>query len=293
MLITTYLSMRAPVFVAPAMDMDLYAHPTTQANLQKLQAYGAHLIEPATGYLASDLEGKGRMEEPDRIRDVLAAFFAEGGRLAGKKILITAGPTREKIDPVRFISNYSSGKMGYALAEAAAAQGAEVCLISGPVALEPVSQKIRRVGVESAMEMYEAALEWFPQMDAAILCAAVADYRPTVCAEEKLRRQGNERVMLALMANPDIAAALGKRKRPGQTVVGFALETTADVARALEKLREKRLDYIVLNSLGDAGAGFQGDTNRVKLIDARGVETDFPLKTKSEVARDIINATML
>jgi phosphopantothenoylcysteine decarboxylase/phosphopantothenate--cysteine ligase len=293
MLITTYLSMKAPVFVAPAMDLDMYAHPSVQQNLEKLQSYGNHIIEPATGYLASSLEGKGRMEEPDAIVQAVEAFFVRNEPLFGKKVLVTAGPTYEKIDPVRYLGNYSSGKMGFALAEECAARGAEVVLISGPVRLNTIHPKIRRVDVESAEEMHRAALDDFPTADAAVFCAAVADYRPSHYSENKLKREKGENLVLDLVPNPDIAAALGERKRPDQLLVGFALETDAGRIAAEEKLQNKRLDFIVLNSLKDKGAGFQGDTNKVTLLDAYGNVKEFPLKTKTEIAKDIVNETLL
>jgi len=292
MLITTYLSMKAPVFAAPAMDLDMYAHPTTQHNLDKLKSYGNYIIEPATGYLASALEGKGRMEEPDTIVQILEEFFTQDQSLSKKKMMITAGPTYEKIDPVRYISNYSSGKMGFALAEECALRGAEVVLISGPVKLDAVHPNIRRVDVESAEEMYRAALEHFPTMDAAILCAAVADYKPLHCSENKLKRKSDERLTLELTPNPDIAATLGKMKKPEQLLVGFALETDQEKFHAKEKLRKKNLDFIVLNSLKDKGSCFQGDTNKIMIMDANGNVKEFPLKTKKEVAKDIINETI-
>ncbi|MDR0541093.1 MAG: bifunctional phosphopantothenoylcysteine decarboxylase/phosphopantothenate--cysteine ligase CoaBC [Dysgonamonadaceae bacterium] len=292
MLITTYLSMKAPVFIAPAMDLDMYAHPGTQHNLEKLKCYGNHIIEPATGYLASSLEGKGRMEEPDAIVQILEDFFARSGQLSRKKIMITAGPTYEKIDPVRYISNYSSGKMGFALAEECALRGAEVVLISGPVSLSIARPNIRRIDVESAEEMYRAALEYFPTADTAILCAAVADYKPVHYSENKLKRTAGKDRVLELTPNPDIAAALGKIKKPEQLIIGFALETDNETVHAEEKRRKKNLDFIVLNSLKDEGAGFQGDTNKVTILDARGNVKEFPLKMKKEIAKDIIDETM-
>ncbi|MDR2805302.1 MAG: bifunctional phosphopantothenoylcysteine decarboxylase/phosphopantothenate--cysteine ligase CoaBC, partial [Dysgonamonadaceae bacterium] len=251
MLITTYLSMKAPVFIAPAMDLDMYAHPSTRRNLEQLKSFGNQIIDPASGYLASSLEGKGRMEEPDRIVQVLEDFFARSQQLSKKKIMITAGPTYEKIDPVRYISNYSSGKMGFALAEDCASRGAEVVLISGPVKLEAIHPNIRRIDVELAEEMYRAALDCFPAMDAGILCAAVADYKPLHYSESKLKRSNDEGLALELTPNPDIAAALGEIKKPEQRLVGFALETDNEMTHAGEKLRKKNLDFIVLNSLKD------------------------------------------
>ena len=287
MLITTYLSMKAPVFVAPAMDLDMYAHPSTQKNLETLQSYGNHIIEPGTGFLASKLEGKGRMEEPEKIIEVLDSFFATSNDLQDKKIMITAGPTYEKLDPVRFIGNYSSGKMGIALAEECAERGAKVELICGPVSIKTSHPNIKRTNVESAAEMYQAATATFPDTDAAILCAAVADFTPTNVADNKIKREGNK-LTLELMPTKDIAQALGQMKKQSQVMVGFALETFDEENHAKENLQKKNLDFIVLNSLQDDGAGFQHNTNKVTLIDKDG-ETRFPLKSKKEVAKDIVN----
>ncbi len=287
MLITTYLSMKAPVFVAPAMDLDMYAHPSTQKNLDTLRSYGNHIIEPGTGFLASKLEGKGRMEEPEKIIEVLDNFFQEQTDLKGKKILITAGPTYEKLDPVRFIGNYSSGKMGIALAEECARRGAEVELICGPVSIKTSHPNIHRTDVESAAQMYKAATEAFPNANAAILCAAVADFTPANVADNKIKREGNK-LTLELTPTQDIAKALGEMKKENQVMVGFALETNDEENHAKEKLQKKNLDFIVLNSLQDDGAGFQHNTNKVALIDKAG-EEKFPLKSKKEVAKDIVN----
>lgn len=289
MLITTYLSCKAPVFIAPAMDLDMFAHPSTQQNIEKLRSFGNHIIEPGEGELASHLVGKGRMEEPDAIVGVLDRYFDGLGSLTQKKIVITAGPTYEKIDPVRFIGNYSSGKMGFALAEACAAQGAQVTLIAGPVSLSTTHPGIRRIDVESAEEMYQAAVRTFPDSDAAILCAAVADYRPEVQSDEKIKREKTGDITMHLVPNPDIAAALGKMKQAGQRLVGFALETTNEVAHATEKLERKNLDFIVLNSLKDKGAGFRCDTNKVSILEANGKLTEYPVKPKNEVAGDIVD----
>lgn len=288
MLITTYLSCKAPVFIAPAMDLDMFAHPSTQQNIEKLRSFGNRIIEPGEGELASHLVGKGRMEEPDAIVGVLDRYFDGLGSLTQKKIVITAGPTYEKIDPVRFIGNYSSGKMGFALAEACAAQGAQVTLIAGPVSLSTTHPGIRRIDVESAEEMYQAAVRTFPDSDAAILCAAVADYRPEVQSDEKIKREKTGDITMHLVPNPDIAAALGKMKQAGQRLVGFALETTNEVAHATEKLERKNLDFIVLNSLKDKGAGFRCDTNKVSILEANGKLTEYPVKPKNEVAGDIV-----
>lgn len=287
MLITTYLSMKAPVFVAPAMDLDMFAHPATQKNLDILRSYGNHIIEPGEGELASHLVGKGRMEEPENIVRVLEEFFAKGEELAKKKVVITAGPTYEKIDPVRFIGNYSSGKMGYALAEECASRGAEVVLVSGPVQVRTTHPNIRRIDVESAEEMYEQTTHEFHDADAAILCAAVADFTPEQAADHKIKREKDD-LVLRLKPTHDIAAALGQMKRNGQTLVGFALETDHEAEHAQDKLQRKNLDFIVLNSLRDAGAGFRHDTNKITILDAQGT-TEYPLKSKKEVATDIID----
>lgn len=289
MLVTTYLSCKAPVFVAPAMDLDMFAHPTTQQNLDRLRSFGNHIIEPGEGELASHLVGKGRMEEPDKIIEVLEDFFASHTQLQKKKIVITAGPTYEKIDPVRFIGNYSSGKMGFALAEVCAEQGADVTLIAGPVSLKTVHPNIHRIDVESAEEMYQAAVAAFPDADAGILCAAVADYRPEIQATEKIKRESKGEMMLHLVPNKDIAASLGCMKRAGQVLVGFALETENETQYAEGKLKRKNLDFIVMNSLRDAGAGFRTDTNKITIIDSKGEVTAYPLKSKQEVATDIVN----
>ena len=288
MLITTYLSMKAPVFVAPAMDLDMYAHPTTKQNMERLLSFGNHIIEPQSGFLASGLEGKGRMEDPEKIVDRLDEFFqAEQGDLKNKRIMITAGPTYEKIDPVRFIGNYSSGKMGYALAEECAKRGAEVTLVSGPVSVQAHHSRIQVVKVESCQQMYVAATAAFPQMDAAILCAAVADFRPSEVAEEKIKRVG-QTMDIHLVPNPDIAASLGQMKRPGQLMVGFALETNDEQQNAQHKLEKKNLDFIVLNSLRNEGTCFQSDENQISIISHEG-QRDYERKPKQEVARDIID----
>ena len=289
MLVTTYLSMKAPVFVAPAMDLDMYAHPTTQANLKKLADYGNHIIEPGTGFLASKLEGKGRMEEPEKIVEALEQFFASQQRLAGKKVLITAGPTYEKIDPVRFIGNYSSGKMGFALAETCAEQGADVTLVSGPVMLQTNHPNIHRIDVESANEMYEAATKHFPKADITILCAAVADFTPKSTADKKIKRKGDD-LTIMLQPTQDIAAALGATKKKKQVLVGFALETDNELNNAKDKMKRKNFDFIVLNSLQDKGAGFRVDTNKVTIIDKHNGITAYDTKSKKEVAKDIIEA---
>ena len=348
MLITTYLSMKAPVFIAPAMDLDMYKHPSTQENMKRLVSFGNHIIEPASGFLASGLEGKGRMEEPERIVAFLEEKLGEApskmrgssgeeeawknhalqerlgeapskmrgsSGLEGKKVLITAGPTYEKIDPVRFIGNYSSGKMGFALAEECAQRGAEVTLVAGPVSLK-CSEAIHRIDVESCEEMYQAAIEAFKSSDAAILCAAVADFRPEQQAKEKIKREGptpdpsqkggeeadpkapsklrgssgdseDGGMTLRLVANPDIAAALGKMKTEKQVMVGFALETNDEEVNAKKKLEKKNLDFIVLNSLQNKGTCFQSDENQISIISKEG-QRDYEKKSKQEVARDIV-----
>ena len=287
MLITTYLSMKAPVFVAPAMDLDMYAHPTTQQNLDRLRSFGNHIIEPASGFLASGLEGKGRMEDPEKIVKCLDVFF-EKKDLAGKRIMITAGPTYEKIDPVRFIGNYSSGKMGFALADECARRGAEVTLIAGPVSnVQCTMNNVHRVDVESCLQMRDAAVEAFKVTDAAILCAAVADFRPSEVADQKIKRVG-ETLDIHLVPNPDIAAELGRMKRDGQVMVGFALETNDEQQNAEKKLAKKNLDFIVLNSLRNEGTCFKSDDNQISII-AREGQKDFEKKSKRDVARDIID----
>ena len=289
MLITTYLSCKAPVFIAPAMDLDMFVHPTTQQNLDRLRSFDNVIIEPERGELASGLEGKGRMAEPADIVNVLKDFFIKKEILRGKKVLITAGPTYEKIDPVRFIGNYSSGKMGFALAEVFAKRGADVTMVTGPVSLKTHHQRIRRIDVESADEMYEAVVKYFPASDYAVLCAAVADYRPKEQAAEKIKREKQAEMTLTLVSNRDIAAKLGEMKQPNQILVGFALETNNGVANAKDKLKRKNLDLIVLNSPNEPHAGFGVDTNRVTLIDKSGNEVAVPLKLKVEIAGEIVD----
>lgn len=290
MLVTSYLSAKAPVFVAPAMDLDMMAHPSTKRNLETLRSYGNHIIEPASGELASHLVGKGRMEEPENIVKVLEDFFSIAKPLAGKKMLITAGPTYERIDPVRFIGNFSTGKMGYAIADAAARMGAEVTLVSGPVSIAPEERSVNVVKVESAREMCDACTERFQDTDIAIMCAAVADYAPAHTYSTKIKREKDEVPVITLVKNPDIAATLGRQKRPGQILVGFALETDHEEANAKLKLDSKNLDMIVLNSLRDPQAGFGTDTNKITIITAKGSAMDFPVKSKTEVAKDILHA---
>ena len=325
MLITTYLSMKAPVFIAPAMDLDMYKHPSTQENMERLKGYGNIIIEPASGFLASGLEGKGRMEEPERIVAILEESLGEApskmrgssclekawqnhaqqesmeaqkawqnhaqqespeGGMRGKKVLITAGPTYEKIDPVRFIGNYSSGKMGFALAEECAQRGAEVTLVAGPVSME-CSEAIHRIDVESCEEMYQAATAAFKESDAAILCAAVADFRPATQATQKIKREKDD-LVLRLEPTHDIAAALGKMKTEKQVLVGFALETNDEEVNAKKKLEKKNLDFIVLNSLQNKGTCFQSDENQISIISKEG-QRDYEKKSKQTVARDIVD----
>ena len=287
LLVTTYLSMKAPVFIAPAMDLDMYAHPSTQRNIEILKGYGNTIIEAASGELASHLEGKGRLEEPEKIVQTLKDFFFESCDLKGRKVLITAGPTYEKIDPVRFIGNYSSGKMGFAIAGECARRGADVTLVAGPVSLATPHPSINRIDVESANEMYDATVGAFPSCDVAILSAAVADYRPAVQANEKIKRTAAD-MTIELQANKDIAAALGGMKTDAQRLVGFALETNNGEVNANEKLVKKNLDFIVLNTLEDKGAGFACDTNKVTII-GKDSKTEYPLKSKKEVAKDIVS----
>ena len=293
LLLTTYLSAKCPVFVAPAMDLDMFRHPANKRSMEKLQDHGAFIIEPGTGELASGLSGKGRMEEPEKIVERIKEFFAadEHKPLKGKKILITAGPTYEKLDPVRFIGNYSSGKMGFAIAEEAAQRGAEVILVAGPVKEKTPHGHIKRIDVESAAGMKQACEKIFPAVDAAIMAAAVADYTPKYKAENKMKRTGDN-LVLELMPTTDIAAMLGKMKRDDQTLVGFALETTNARKNAARKLKSKNLDFIVLNSLEDKGAGFMVDTNKITIIDKENKIEEFPLKTKREAAFDIVDRLM-
>ena len=294
MLITTYLSMKAPVFIAPAMDLDMYKHPSTQKNLETLRGYGNHIIEPANGFLASGFEGKGRMEEPENIVKFLEYFFsesitskyAERGDLQGKTILITAGPTYERLDPVRFIGNYSSGKMGFALAENCLLRGAKVILIAGPVSLT-CSAAIERIDVESCNEMYDATVREYPKCDAAILCAAVADFRPEQIAKHKIKREGDS-LALTLIPTQDIAATIGKMKSEKQRLVVFALETNEEERNARKKLERKNADFIVLNSTRIPGTTFQSDDNQITII-SKDRKKVYDKKPKAEVARDIID----
>ena len=289
MLITTYLSMKAPVFIAPAMDLDMYRHPSTQANMKTLLSYGNHIIEPESGFLASGLEGKGRMEEPEVIADRLDQFFSENSQpspIAGKKVVITAGPTYEKIDPVRFIGNYSSGKMGFAIAEECLRRGADVTVVAGPVSLT-CSSGIRRLDVESCQEMYDAATSEFADADVAILAAAVADFRPALVADRKIKRCKDDMV-ITLCPTHDIAAALGASKKAGQTLVAFALETNDEEANAMRKLEKKNADFVVLNSLRNEGTCFRTDQNQIEIVSRDG-KTSYEKKSKADTASDIVD----
>lgn len=289
MLITTYLSMKAPVFIAPAMDLDMYRHPSTQANMKTLLSYGNHIIEPESGFLASGLEGKGRMEEPEVIADRLDQFFSENSQpspIAGKKVVITAGPTYEKIDPVRFIGNYSSGKMGFAIAEECLRRGANVTLVAGPVSLS-CSSGIRRLDVESCQDMYDAATLEFADADVAILAAAVADFRPALVADRKIKR-GKDDMVITLCPTHDIAAALGASKKAGQTLVAFALETNDEEANAMRKLEKKNADFVVLNSLRNEGTCFRTDQNQIEIVSRDG-KTSYEKKSKADTASDVVD----
>ena len=290
MLVTTYLSMKAPVFIAPAMDLDMFQHPVTQDNLQRLETIGNHIIQPESGFLASGLEGKGRMEEPDKIADALEAYFAaqeQSSEMKGKHVLITAGPTYERIDPVRFIGNFSSGKMGFALAEECLRRGAKVTLVAGPVSLQ-CSKDIHRIDIESCEEMYEAAVDLFPQVDVAILCAAVADFKPEVCAKNKIKREGDD-LLIHLKPTHDIAQKLGSMKQSHQKIVCFALETNDEEANAYKKLEKKNADFVVLNSTRNPGTTFQADDNQISIVSKEGVQS-YAKKPKQTVAHDIIDA---
>lgn len=289
MLITTYLSMKAPVFIAPAMDLDMYRHPSTQSNMKTLLSYGNHIIEPESGFLASGLEGKGRMEEPEVIADRLDQFFSENSQpspIAGKKVVITAGPTYEKIDPVRFIGNYSSGKMGFAIAEECLRRGADVTVVAGPVSLT-CSSGIRRLDVESCQDMYDAATSEFADADVAILAAAVADFRPALVADRKIKR-GKDDMVITLCPTHDIAAALGASKKAGQTLVAFALETNDEEANAMRKLEKKNADFVVLNSLRNEGTCFRTDQNQIEIVSRDG-KTSYEKKSKADTASDIVD----
>ncbi|WP_251620105.1 bifunctional phosphopantothenoylcysteine decarboxylase/phosphopantothenate--cysteine ligase CoaBC [Odoribacter lunatus] len=288
LLLTTYLSAKCPVMIAPAMDLDMFCHPVTRRNMKELWECGNLIVEPGEGELASGLSGKGRMAEPETIVEAVCSFFMKRTEFQGKKVLITAGPTYEPIDPVRFIGNYSTGKMGFALAEVLADCGAEVMLVTGPVHLKTPRASIRRIDVESAGMMYEEVIRAARHSDVVIFCAAVADFTPKERSEVKLKR-GDESLCIELEPTEDIAAEVGRRKKEGQLLVGFALETNDEMCNALLKLKKKNLDLIVLNSLQDEGAGFGGDTNKVTLIDRQERKEVFELKSKKEVACDIVN----
>lgn len=283
----TYLSAKCPVFIAPAMDLDMFAHKSTQANLRKLNEYGDKIISPTSGELASGLVGEGRMEEPEVIHDKILGYF-NNGKLKGKKVLVTAGPTFEAIDPVRFIGNHSTGKMGYAIAQAAANEGANVTVVSGPTNLHIADSRIQVINVTSADEMYAECKKQYPKTDICILSAAVADYKPKTKADHKIKKNSDS-ISLDLVKTHDIATELGKLKKQGQVNVGFALETENENSNAEGKLKSKNFDLIVLNSLNDKGAGFGHDTNKITIIDKNNKSKAFTLKSKQEVASDIIN----
>ena len=287
LLITTYLSAKCPVMIAPAMDLDMYQHPANTTNVEILRSYGNIIIEPGEGALASGLHGKGRMEEPDNIIEEVILFFNQKKKLLNRHFLITAGPTYEKIDPVRFIGNYSSGKMGYAIAGELAANGATVTLVSGPVNIKNLNPQINVIQVESAQQMYEKCLAVFPEADGAVMCAAVADFTPENIADEKVKR-GKDDLIIRLKPTKDIAGMLGKLKNNNQILVGFALETNDELTNAFAKLQRKNLDFIVLNSMNDKGAGFGVDTNKITMIDKNNNQAFFELKSKAEVACDIV-----
>jgi phosphopantothenoylcysteine decarboxylase/phosphopantothenate--cysteine ligase len=291
LLLATYLSARCPVFFAPAMDLDMLKHPATVSNIEKLKSFGNLLITSAHGELASGLTGFGRMAEPEEILEILAHFFEHGNVLKGRTALVTAGPTFEAIDPVRFIGNHSSGKMGYAIAEALAKLGASVNLVSGPTNQAVSHPGIKMIRTTSAEEMHDACVKIFPKCDITVLSAAVADYRPSSISSQKIKKSDNT-LTLDLVQTKDIAAALGKQKGPSQIIVGFALETENEVANAEKKLISKNFDLIVLNSLRNEGAGFATDTNKITIIDRQNRAKEFPLKSKKEVARDIVNAIL-
>jgi phosphopantothenoylcysteine decarboxylase/phosphopantothenate--cysteine ligase len=285
LLTTTYLSAKCPVLFAPAMDLDMYAHPSTQKNIETLISYGNTLIEAQSGELASGLCGAGRMEEPEKMMEIILKHFKKKADFAGKKILITAGPTYEAIDPVRFIGNYSSGKMGYALAHEFAYRGAEVFLVSGPSSEKITHHAIHRIAVQSAQQMFEASTNLFDQSDIAIMAAAVADFKPKNIPSKKIKKEDGF-THIELEPTIDILKNLGLQKKK-QLLIGFALETNNELENAHKKLQNKNCDAIVLNSMQDAGAGFQHSTNKISIIDKSFIKTDFPLKPKAEVAQDI------
>lgn len=288
LLLTSYLSAKCPVMVAPAMDLDMFQHPANIKNIEILKSYGNIILEPATGELASGLSGKGRMEEPEMIVEKVIDFFTSKKKLLNKTVLVTAGPTYEPIDPVRYIGNFSTGKMGFALAEELANNGAHVILISGPTTLTINNKSITRIDVVTADEMYSAAINHFPKCDIAIMSAAVADFKPSESFNEKVKR-GKDNLQINLTPNKDIAAELGNIKTKNQILVGFALETDNEFENAIKKIKSKNLDFIVLNSLKEKGAGFGHDTNKISIIDKNGNKTDFNLKSKNKVAVDVVN----
>ena len=285
LLVTSYLSARCPVFIAPAMDLDMYKHPANLKNMKTLASFGNLFIEPESGELASGLTGKGRMAEPETIVNFVKKYFESSQDFKGKKILITAGPTYEKIDPVRFIGNYSSGKMGFEIAEELAARGADVTLIAGPVDIELSNSKITRINIVQAIEMLNECLKYFKNVDAAIMAAAVADYTPKIKATSKLKKS-DKQLTLELEPTADIAKELGKQKKSNQKLIGFALETDNELKNAIKKLEKKNLDFIVLNSLNEKGAGFKFDTNKITIITRKGDKIPFDLKSKKQVAKD-------
>lgn len=290
LLVTTYLSSRCPVFVAPAMDLDMFAHPSTQKSLEILRERGVTVVEPAAGELASGLDGKGRMEEPEKIVEQVIRHFSKKATFSGKRVLITSGPTREPIDPVRYLTNNSSGKMATAIAQELAFRGASVTVVSGPAAVKPKQSDIQVIDVVTAEEMYQATIAQYEQgADIVVLCAAVADYTPAQKSSVKMKKKGDN-LTLELLPTKDIAACVGKIKRDGDILVGFALETDNEFDNAQEKLARKNLDMIVLNSLRDEGAGFAGDTNKVNIFFKNGEKSSYPLKSKQSVAIDIVDS---
>ncbi|MFP4448138.1 MAG: bifunctional phosphopantothenoylcysteine decarboxylase/phosphopantothenate--cysteine ligase CoaBC [Bacteroidales bacterium] len=291
LLLTTYLSAKCKVMIAPAMDLDMYQHPANLKNIETLKSYGNLFIEPATGELASGLSGKGRMEEPQVILEKVIDFFQPKKKLNGKKFIVTAGPTYEPIDPVRFIGNFSSGKMGFAIAEQLSEQGAEVILVTGPTDIKIHGESIDLIHVQTAEEMYQEVVSRFPEMNGAVLSAAVSDFKPRKTEHNKVKR-GNENINLELLPTKDIARKLGEIKKEQQLLVGFALETDNEEENAKNKIKSKNLDFIVLNSLKEEGAGFQVDTNKIKIIDKHNKSFDFELKSKKEVAKDIVSKIM-
>jgi phosphopantothenoylcysteine decarboxylase/phosphopantothenate--cysteine ligase len=289
LLITTYLSAKCPVMLAPAMDLDMFQHPANLKNIETLKSYGNLIIEPESGELASGLVGIGRMAEPEVITKNIIDFFTSKKKLKTKKILVTAGPTFEPIDPVRFIGNYSSGKMGYAIAEELANQGAEVILVSGPTNISVSNPLITKISIQTAQEMYDESIKYFPDCEAAVMSAAVADYKPEIQFDQKVKRS-KANMHISLKPNKDIAAKLGEMKNENQVLVGFALETNNEIENAKLKIENKNLDFIVLNSLNEKGAGFGHDTNKISIIDNQNNLTKFELKPKNEVAIDIVEA---